>query len=155
VVLVHSRQNLPVFDRSVFAPAEGLRRGAYVLSDADDLDIILIASGSEVHLAVEASRTLANEGIGARVVSMPSWELFEEQSEEYRNEVLPPEMTTRLAVEAGVTQGWHKYVGRRGEVIGIDRFGASAPGGEVLARLGFTADNVAERARLLFKKNRG
>jgi transketolase len=155
VVLVHSRQKLPIYDRSVFAPADGLRRGGYVLRDADDLEIILIASGSEVHLAVGAADILANEGIGARVVSMPSWELFEEQAEEYRNEVLPPEMTTRLAVEAGVTQGWHRYVGRRGEVIGIDRFGASAPGGEVLTRLGFTADNVAERARLLFKKNRG
>jgi transketolase len=155
VVLVHSRQKLPIYDRSVFASAEGLRRGGYVLRDADDLEIILIASGSEVHLAVAAADILANEGIGARVVSMPSWELFEEQAEEYRNEVLPPEMSTRLAVEAGVTQGWHRYVGRRGEVIGIDRFGASAPGGEVLTRLGFTADNVAERARLLFKRNRG
>jgi len=155
VVLVHSRQKLPIYDRSVFASADGLRRGGYVLRDADDLEIILIASGSEVHLAVGAADILANEGIGARVVSMPSWELFEEQTEEYRNEVLPPEMTTRLAVEAGVTQGWHRYVGRRGEVIGVDRFGASAPGGEVLTRLGFTADNVAERARLLFKRNRG
>jgi transketolase len=155
VVLVHSRQKLPIYDRSVFASAEGLRRGGYVLRDADDPGIILIASGSEVHLAVEAAGILANEGIAARVVSMPSWELFEEQPEEYRNEVLPPEMTTRLAVEAGVTQGWHRYVGRRGEVIGIDRFGASAPGDEVLERLGFTADKVAERARLLFKKNRG
>jgi transketolase len=155
VVLVHSRQKLPILDRTVYEPAEGLHRGAYVLSDADELELILLASGSEVHLAVEAGEILMNEGIGTRVVSMPSWELFEEQSEEYRNEVLPPEITTRLAIEAGVSQGWHKYVGRRGEVISVERFGASAPGSEVFSKLGITADHAAERARLLFKKHRG
>jgi len=155
VVLIHSRQKLPVLDRTVYAPAEGLHRGAYVLSDADEVELILLASGSEVHLAVEAGEVLTNEGIGTRVVSMPSWELFEEQSEEYRNEVLPPEITTRLAIEAGVSQGWHKYVGRRGEVMGVDRFGASAPGDVVFSKLGITADHAAERARLLFKKHRG
>ena len=155
VVLVHSRQNLPVLDRERFAPAEGLHRGAYVLADSDKIEVILMASGSEVHLAVAAGEILANEGIGTRIVSMPSWELFEEQPEEYRDEVLPPEITTRLAIEAGVTQGWHRYAGRRGEVIGIDRFGASAPGGTVLQKFGFTADHVAERARLLFKSHRG
>jgi transketolase len=155
VVLVHSRQKLPVLDRRKFAPAAGLHRGAYVLADSDELEIILLASGSEVHLAVEAYDILKNEGIGARVVSMPSWELFEEQSREYRDEVLPPEITTRLAVEAGSPQGWHKYVGRRGDVIGIDRFGASAPGSTVLARLGFSSSHVAEQARVLFKMHRG
>ena len=155
VVLVHSRQNLPTLDREKFAAAAGLHRGAYVLSDSDDIEIILIASGSELHLAVEASETLRNEGIGTRVVSMPSWELFEEQRSSYRDEVLPPEITTRLAVEAGATQGWHKYVGRRGEVIGVDRFGASAPGGKVLAEYGFTTGHVADRARALFKAHRG
>jgi transketolase len=155
VVLIHGRQKLPILDRTVYAPAEGLHRGAYVLSDADELELILLASGSEVHLAVEAGEILTNEGIGTRVVSMPSWELFEEQPEEYRNEVLPPEIDTRLAIEAGVAQGWHKYVGRRGEVMGVERFGASAPGSEVLSKFGFTAANAAERARLLFKKHRG
>jgi len=155
LVLVLSRQKLPTLDRTVYAPAAGLHRGAYVLSDADEVEVILIASGSEVHLAVEAGEILKNEGIGTRIVSMPSWELFEAQGEEYRNEVLPPEIDTRLAVEAGVTQGWHKYVGRRGEVIGVERFGASAPGGVVLERLGFSADHVAEKARRLFKKHRG
>jgi transketolase len=155
VALIHGRQKLPILDRTVYAPAEGLHHGAYVLSDADELELILLASGSEVHLAVEAGEILTNEGIGTRVVSMPSWELFEEQPEEYRNEVLPPEIAARLAIEAGVAQGWHKYVGRRGEVMGVERFGASAPGSEVLSKFGFTADNVAERARLLFKKHRG
>jgi transketolase len=155
VVLVHSRQKLPVFDRKVFAPASGLNRGGYVLVDAEEPEVILLASGSEVHLAVEARTILLNEGIGVRVVSMPSWELFEEQPGKYRDEVLPPEIPTRLAVEAGVTQGWHGYVGLRGEVIGIDSFGASAPGGEVLTHFGFTAENVAEKARALFKKHRG
>jgi transketolase len=155
VVLVHSRQGLPTLDREKFAGAEGLHRGAYVLADSDDIEVILIASGSELHLAVEASETLRNEGIGTRVVSMPSWELFEEQPESYRDEVLPPEIATRLAVEAGVTQGWHKYVGRRGEVIGVDRFGASAPSGRVLTEYGFTAGHVADRARALFKVHRG
>jgi transketolase len=155
VVLVHSRQKLPVLDRKVFAPASGLNRGGYVLVDAEEPEVILLASGSEVHLAVEARTILLNEGIGVRVVSMPSWELFEEQPEKYRDEVLPPEIPTRLAVEAGVTQGWHGYVGLRGEVIGIDSFGASAPGGEVLTHFGFTAENVAEKARALFKKHRG
>ncbi len=155
VVLVHSRQALPTFDREKYAAAEGLRRGAYILADSDDIEVILIASGSELHLAVAAGETLRNEGIGTRVVSMPSWELFEEQPESYRDEVLPPEIVTRLAVEAGATQGWHKYVGRRGEVIGVDRFGASAPGGKVLAEYGFTAGHVADRARALFKVHRG
>jgi transketolase len=155
VVLIHSRQNLPVLDRERFSPASGLHRGAYVLADSAEIEVILMASGSEVHLAMEAYDILAAEGIGARVVSMPSWELFEEQPEEYRNEVLPPDIATRIAVEAGITQGWHRYTGRRGEVIGIDRFGASAPGGTVLAKFGFTADHVAERARILFKRHRG
>ncbi len=155
VALVFSRQNLPVLDRGRFAEASGLHRGAYVLADSDGLEVILLASGSEVHLALKAWETLQAEGIGARVVSMPSWELFDEQPEEYRDEVLPPEIFTRLAVEAGATQGWHRYVGRRGEVVGVDRFGASAPGSTVLSRLGLTADHVAERARLLFKRHRG
>ena len=153
VALLLTRQKLPVLDRADragLAPADGLHRGAYVLADADgDPDVILIASGSEVYLALEARETLAGEGVAARVVSMPSWELFEAQTGEYRESVLPASVTARLAVEPGVTLGWERYVGTRGDVIGLERFGASAPYEDVFANLGFTAANIADRARAL------
>jgi transketolase len=158
VVLVFTRQNVPVLDRSQFASADGLRRGAYILADAsfdsaqDEPDVILIATGSEVQLIVAAQKKLQEQGIAARIVSMPSWELFDAQPQEYRDAVLPPSVRARLAVEAGVPQGWHKYVGSDGDVIGLDRFGASAPYAVIFEKLGFTADNVVARAKKLVGK---
>ncbi len=156
VALALTRQNVPTLDRSQYAPAEGLRRGAYVLTDApaDHPDVILIASGSEVQLIVEAQKILLEQKISARVVSMPSWELFEAQSEEYRHSVLPPRVQVRIAVEAGVTHGWYRYVGSQGEVIGVDRFGASAPGPVVMREYGFTVENVFQRTLALYQKHR-
>jgi transketolase len=155
VAFALSRQKLPVLDRRTLAPASGTARGAYVLADAEGgrPDIILIGTGSEVHPVLAARERLAEQGVKARVVSMPSWELFEEQPESYREEVLPPEIVTRLAVEAGVTQGWRRYVGDRGQVIGLERFGASAPGPVVMERLGFSVDNVVSRALALLGRS--
>jgi transketolase len=149
--LALSRQNLPVLDRKQYAAADGLREGAYVLRDAKEgpAEIILIASGSEVALALEAADRLEKDGHATRVVSMPSWELFEQQSEDYRKEVLPPDVAARLAIEAGATLGWWRYAGDRGDVLGVDRFGASAPGKTVMAHYGFTVDNVVKRALAL------
>ncbi len=154
VALVLTRQNVPTLDRAVYAPAAGLRRGAYVLSDAANgkPDLILIATGSEVSLVVEAQKLLAAEGIAARVVSMPSWELFEDQQKEYRDSVLPPSVHARLAVELGVSQGWSRYVGDHGDVMALDRFGASAPYQVLLKQFGFTPENVAARAQALLGK---
>jgi transketolase len=145
--LVFSRQNLPVIDRSRFAPAAGLSRGAYILADCapDPPQAILIATGSEVHLALEAYERARQDGRRIRVVSMPSWELFDGQPEGYRNQVLPPEVLLRLSIEAGSTLGWHKYVGTRGETLGIDRFGASAPGKVLLEKFGFTVENILRK----------
>jgi transketolase len=149
-VLVFSRQKLPTLDRSELAPAAGVRRGAYVLLDAEKrIDLLLIATGSEVALAVEAARTLRRDGVGVRVVSMPSWELFEQQPCSYRDEVLPPTVTARLAIEAGASLGWDRYVGPQGKILGVDRFGASAPGDVVLQHYGFNVDNVTSQARSL------
>ena len=149
--LALTRQKVAVIDRKQFAGADGLRRGAYVLAEADGgtPKLILIGTGSEVSLALEAREKLQSEGVPTRVVSMPCWELFEEQSQEYRDEVLPPSVTARLAVEAGVRQGWDRYVGPAGEVICLDRFGASAPGTIALKNLGFNVDNDLEHARAL------
>ena len=152
VALVLSRQNVPTLDRTEFAPAEGLRRGAYILSEAPPgkLDLILIASGSEIRLILAARQKLQEQDIHARVVSMPSWQLFEAQPQEYRDSVIPPLVRARLAVEAGSPQGWHRFVGDQGDVIGVDRFGASAPGEVVMREYGFTVENVCGRAlRLL------
>jgi transketolase len=149
--LALTRQKVPVIDRNKFAKADGLRRGAYVLADAENPRLILIATGSEVSLALEAWQKLQAEGVAARVVSMPCCELFEEQSQEYRDEVLLPSVTARLAVEAGVRQGWDRYVGPQGDVICLDRFGASAPGDVVLKNLGFNVDNVLQRARAVIE----
>ena len=154
VGLVLTRQDVPTLDRTQFAPADGLRRGAYVLADASNgkPDIILIATGSEVGLVVAACQKLNEKGIHVRIVSMPSWELFETQSPEYRDSVLPPSISARLAVEAGVTQGWHRYIGDRGDVIGVDRFGASAPGSIVMREYGFSVQNVCQRALGLLER---
>jgi transketolase len=152
-----TRQNVPVIDRGMFGPATGLRKGAYILSDSPTgkPEVILIATGSEVHLALEVHEKLLAEGIKNRVVSMPSWELFEQQSENYRQEVLPPDITTRVSIEAGVTLGWHRYVGREGDIIGMDRFGASAPGKKVLQEFGFTSENILHRVKSLLTIKKG
>ena len=148
-VLVLSRQPLPTLDRSKYAPASGVARGAYVLADAPggDPEVILIASGSEVSLAVAAHEQLLAEGIRSRVVSMPSWEIFEHQTEEYRDSVLPPIVKARVAVEQGSTLGWEHYVGSSGEVIGMKTFGASAPLKELQRKFGFEPDQVAAAAK--------
>ncbi len=153
-VLVLTRQAVPTLDRSRLAAADGLRKGAYVLADVPvgRPDIVLIASGSEVSLIEEARRLLAQQGVKARTVSMPSWELFEAQPEEYREAVLPASVPARLAVEAGATQGWHAYVGDGGAVVGIDHFGASAPGEVLMEKNGFTPDNVVRRALAVLKR---
>src|SRR5215813_1141823 len=147
-VLVLSRQPLPTLDRSKYAPASGVARGAYVLADAPggDPEVILIASGSEVSLAIEAHEELRAEGIRSRVVSMPSWEVFEHQTEEYRDSVLPPNVKARVAVEQGSTLGWVQYVGSTGEVIGMKTFGASAPLKELQRKFGFEPDQVVAAA---------
>ncbi len=152
--LVLTRQNVPTFDRNEFAPASGLRQGGYVLVDAPGArpDIILIASGSEVALAVAARSKLQQQKVAARVVSMPSWELFDTQPAEYRDSVLPPSVTARLAIEAGTTLGWCKYIGSHGEAIGVDRFGASAPSQVVLREYGFDVDNVCDKAKALLRR---
>jgi transketolase len=150
---VFTRQELPVIDRSRFASAEGLQRGAYVLSDVpgNKPDLILIASGSEIALSIAAQQVLAEKGVKARIVSMPSWDLFDAQSREYREDVLPSSIGARLAIEAGVSQGWHKYVGDKGDVLSLDHFGASAPGKVVFEKFGYTVDNVVARALRLLK----
>jgi len=156
VVLALTRQNVPTLDRTQVASAEGLRHGAYVLADAPTgkPDVILIASGSEVHLVLDARQKLLEQKVQARVVSMPSWELFDAQSQEYRDSVLLPSVRLRLAVEAGVTQGWHRYTGDLGDVIGLDRFGASAPGGTVMREFGFTPENVLQRTLALLRRTK-
>ena len=154
VLLALTRQDLPVLDRTKFASADGLRKGAYVLSDAKDgkPELVLIATGSEVALIVEAAEKLQAEGIAVRCVSMPSWDLFEAQPQSYRDDVLPPDVTAKLAVEMGVSMGWDRYVGPHGDVLGVDRYGASAPAKVLLPEYGFTVDNVVKRAKALLKK---
>jgi len=155
VALVLTRQNLPVLDRTVAGPADGLQKGAYVVRDPQDSrpNLLLMASGSEVHIALAAAAVLSDKGIAVRVVSAPCWELFEEQPEEYRRLVLPPEVTARLAVEAGVPQGWYRYVGSRGIVIGLTHFGASAPYEVLYEKFGLTADRVVEESLNLLEQN--
>lgn len=151
-----TRQKVPIIDRARFASAEGLRRGGYVLAEAEDAEgsksapkLILIATGSEVGLTLEAREVLQKQNVPTRVVSLPCWEIFEEQSEAYRNEVLPSSVSAKLAVEAGIRQGWDRYVGPEGDVVCLDRFGASAPGDVVLRELGFNVDNVVRHAKAL------
>ncbi|MCF2137094.1 MAG: transketolase [Candidatus Thorarchaeota archaeon] len=150
-VLVFTRQKVPILDRSRYAPAEGVKRGAYVLADIGDGDpeIILIASGSEVHLITEAADVLASEGTTVRVVSFPSWELFKKQPREYQDTVLPPKAKKRLAVEAGVSMGWEQWIGPEGRMISIEEFGKSAPYQVLFEKFGFTVDNVLTHAREL------
>jgi len=156
VGLVLTRQKLPVLDRATLAPAAGTARGAYVLIDADQNaapELILIATGSEVSLALAAHRQLAAEGIGSRVVSMPSWELFEAQSIQYRANVLPPAVRARVSIEAASPFGWERYVGPTGAIIGVDRFGASAQGAVVMAHYGFTVEHVVATAKAVLASN--
>ncbi|TDA48480.1 transketolase [Burkholderia pyrrocinia] len=149
--LVLTRQDVPTIDRLRFAPAEGLRRGGYVLADAPDgrPALILIATGSEVALALAAQVELLARGVAVRVVSLPCWRLFDAQPQPYQDAVLPKSVGARLAIEAGVSQGWHRYVGDRGDVLGVAGFGASAPGAELMRDFGFTVENVCDRAMKL------
>jgi len=159
VALLLSRQNIPVLDRDEVAPAQELERGGYVLWDSaaqdsraqDPPELILIATGAEVALTLEAGRMLAEQGTRVRVVSMPCMELFEAQPQDYRDTVLPRDVTARLAVEPGASMSWWKWVGSEGDVLGLDRFGASAPGSTVLKELGFNAENILARARAVLK----
>ncbi|HSB30528.1 MAG TPA: transketolase [Candidatus Sulfobium mesophilum] len=153
--LILSRQNLPVLDRQKYPSAECLIKGGYILSDSKGTpDIILLSSGSEVHLSLTAAESLRKGGIKARVVNIACFEFFDAQPEAYRNRVLPPSVETRLAVEAGSPLSWHKYVGLRGDIIGIDRFGSSAPANVLFEKFGFTAENIVARAKKLLRKKR-
>ena len=148
--LVLSRQNLPILDPRAYPIASGVAAGGYVLSEESGaLKVVLIATGAEVHLALAAQKALQDQGLGARVVSLPCWEVFAQQSAEYRAKVLPPACKARLAIEAGSSLGWERWVGDGGAVVGVDRFGASAPGGKVLANYGFNLDNVVAQAKAL------
>jgi len=153
VALSLSRQKVPTLDRSELAPASGLERGAYTLLESSaSPDLILIATGAEVGLTLEAGRKLAEDGTAVRVVSMPCWELFEQQPAEYRDEVLPPEVKARLSVEPGVALGWERWVGDRGASVSLDHYGASAPGTTVLEQFGYNVDNVVARASALLAR---
>ena len=149
-VLAFTRQNLPVFDRSVLSPASGVLKGGYILWESrDSPQVIIIATGSEVHIALEAGQILEGEGIAARVVSMPSWEIFDAQSKEYRDQVLPPSQRARVSVEAGTTKGWERYIGLDGASVGMSSYGASAPAGVLYEKFGITAERVADESRKL------
>jgi transketolase len=151
--LVLTRQNLPVLDRAKLAPATGVRRGGYLLWEAGPSpEVLLIGTGSEVHIALDAGRLLQEQSVKARVVSMPSWELFDVQPEEYRNGVLPPEIKARVSIEAGIPMGWERYVGSDGVSIGVSRFGASAPGTIVYEKLGITSQHVVDEALQLITR---
>ena len=153
VALLLTRQKLSTIDRDTYSEAEGLLRGAYVLADMGQYDpeIILMASGSEVNLILNAASHLAAEGVNVRVVSFPSWEIFAQQEQSYKDEVLPPDVKTRMSVEAGSTFGWERWVGDHGRIIGIDKFGASAPGDRVMKEYGFSVANVIEKALALLR----
>jgi len=156
VALLLTRQKLPVLKGSGRALEDGLGKGAYVVADCEGRpEAMLLASGSEVQLAVKAQEALAAQGVNTRVVSMPCWELFEEQSQEYRDAVLPPEVKARVAVETAATLGWRKWTGDAGEVIGIDRFGASAPADIVMKKYGFTTENVVKTTLAVLGKLKG
>jgi transketolase len=152
-VIVLTRQKLPIFDATGQSPDEKVSRGAYILEEADRKpDVILIATGSEVSCTVKARQILVKKGIGARVVSMPSWELFKAQPQSYRDKVLPPDIRARVSVEAGAGLAWPQFVGLEGEIVSLERFGASAPGGTVLEKLGFNGDHIAQKAESLIKR---
>jgi transketolase len=154
VALVLTRQKLPVIDRKTLAPASGLAQGAYVLADAGGSapDVILIATGSEVSLALEAHERLTKDGIRSRVVSMPCWELFDAQPQSYRDVVLPPSVRARVSIEAASPFGWERYVGLEGAIIGVTHFGASAPGPIVMREFGFTPEHIVETAKAVLKR---
>ena len=153
VALALTRQKVPVLDRTKMASAENLAKGAYVLVQSEkNPQVILMASGSEVSLAVDAFNLLQSEGINARVVSFPSWELFEAQSEEYKLSVLPKSVKVRISIEAGVKQGWEKYLGDYGQAISIEKFGASAPYEIIFKRYGFTKEAVVQKVKNLLTK---
>jgi transketolase len=155
--LVLSRQPLPTLDRARYASASGVRRGAYVLADAPDgkPDVVLIGTGSEVSLCVDAYEELKRDGVSARVVSMPSWELFEQQDRSYRNGVLPPDVVARVSVEMGTVIGWDRYVGPTGAAVGMNTFGSSAPLKDLLAKFGFTPAKVLAAARRQIEMAKG
>jgi transketolase len=156
IALVLTRQTVPVLDRSVLAPAGGLKRGGYILwQSGEPLQVILIGTGSEVHLALTAGKLLQEKGVISRVVALPSWEIFDSQSVEYRHSVLPPEVAARVSIEAGTTTGWEKYVGKQGIAMGVDRFGASAPGKVVMEKFGLTPQRMADEAIRLLASLRG
>ncbi|MFC1487955.1 transketolase C-terminal domain-containing protein, partial [Thermoproteota archaeon] len=152
-VIALTRQKLPILDPKKYPIKEGVPRGAYILSTSKKgkTDLIIMATGSEVHLALAAKNQLKKKGINTMVVSMPSWELFEEQSEEYKKNVFPSNIP-KIALEAGIPLGWHKYVGLEGDIIGLNRFGASAPGQVVYEKLGFNLKNIMKHALELLKK---
>ncbi|MEP7341967.1 MAG: transketolase [Acidobacteriota bacterium] len=152
--LALTRQKLPTYDRTKFGSAEGVAQGAYILSESSTgkVDVILIGTGSEVSVAVDAQAKLAEEGIGARVVSMPSWQLFDKQPLDYQESVLPPNITARVSVEAGISMGWQKYIGDKGQSVALDHYGASAPYQILMEKFGFTAENVAASAKAVLGK---
>jgi transketolase len=154
VALVLTRQPIPTIDRTRYASAAGVARGGYVLADSEGgkPQVILIATGSEVYLCIDAYEKLKTEGIRARVVSIPSWDLFDHQDQSYRDQVLPPEITARLAVEQASVLGWAQYVGAKGRVIGMRTFGASAPLKDLQKKFGFTVEAVIQAARELVGK---
>ncbi|HKJ80489.1 MAG TPA: transketolase C-terminal domain-containing protein, partial [Ignavibacteriaceae bacterium] len=155
VALILTRQKLPVIDQEKYTSAENLLKGAYILKDSNGTpDIILMATGSEVSITLEAAEKLNSEGIKARMVSFPSWELFEAQPEDYKESVFPKAVRTRLSVEAGVSQGWTKYITEEGDSLSIEQFGASAPLKDVMKGYGYTAENVYEVSRKLLEKNK-
>jgi transketolase len=153
--LVLSRQALPIVDRGKYAPASGLARGAYVLADPDQgaPQVILIGTGSEVQLCVKTHEALKAKGIGSRVVSMPSWDLFERQDQSYRDSVLPPQIRARVSVEQGSVIGWDRYAGPTGAIIGMHSFGSSAPLKDLLTKFGFTPEKVLQAAMQQIEKN--
>lgn len=153
VTLILTRQKLPVIDQIKYESAKNLKKGAYILSDCEGKpDIIFIATGSEVQLALAAQEELKSEKINTRVVSMPSWELFEMQSKEYKEKVLPNDVKKRISIEAGSTLGWHKYVTDEGIAIGVDKFGESAPGEELMMEYGFSVENAVRQVKLLLDR---
>jgi transketolase len=156
ICIALSRQALPILDRNHYSPASGLRNGAYIISEADggEPSIILIATGSEVHLALKAQSSLQEKGVSTRVVSMPSWEIFQKQSKEYQETILPPSIKARVAIEAGSTLGWERWIGLEGAIIGLDQFGASAPCDQVFENFGFTVKGVVEASLSILEINR-
>jgi len=147
VALLLTRQGLPVLDQDKYGSANNIDKGAYVLVPADKPDVLLLATGSEVSVALCAAEGLAAEGISAQVVSMPCWELFDEQDQQYKDSVIGPDVKARVGVEAAVEQGWHKYIGNNGVFIGMSTFGASAPAKVCFEKFGITAENVIKAAK--------